>query len=127
MADVSLTYQQVLFTLIDGASVGATVSSEPLHSQALPYVALLEADVADWPVGHEITIAVHTYSSIEGPHECRTIQGKIRDAVHDTKAVELANWRFVNIRETSATTDNDPQGQTWHGTQRFSCFAERLS
>lgn len=127
-----LAFQTYLGTQIAAAlasySPVPVVTAHPAPNQALPYVHIGESDTEDHPAGQHITVVVHTWSETEGPHQCKEIQQRMREALHPVPggpaiAGAVSGWQLTCIRETFADVVLDPDERTHHGVQRFRCFA----
>ncbi|KWT72372.1 hypothetical protein APY04_0166 [Hyphomicrobium sulfonivorans] len=89
----------------------------------MPYVQFGQSEITDdFVPGHRVLMEVHVWSKVEGPHEVKDIQGKIRGALHG-RCLTGAGWRFTCVREDTARTFLDVDGETWHGVQRFRASA----
>lgn len=120
-----LVFQEVIAIALDAAMPTISQGSHPPpeEDEELPYVQFGQSDVRDdFAVGHSVTTEVHVWSVVEGPHEAKTLQGQIRDALHSIDFTR-DGWKFTNVREEYARTFLDVDGETWHGVQRFRALA----
>jgi len=120
-----LIFQEVIALAIGAAMPTVTRGSHPPppSNDTLPYIQFGQGEVSDTFVpGHEILTEVHVWSAKEGPHEAKTLQGQIRGALHSLDFTR-SGWKFINVREDSARTFLDVDGETWHGVQRFRALA----
>lgn len=120
-----LIFQEVIAITLAAAMPTVSRGSQPPPegNETLPYVQFGESEVRDdFAVGHSVTSEVHVWSVVEGPHEAKTLQGQIRDALHSLDFIR-SGWKFVNVREDYARTFLDVDGETWHGVQRFRALA----
>lgn len=120
-----LIFQEAIALALAAAmpSVSRGSHPPPTGNDALPYVQFGQSEVRDAFVpGHEILTEVHVWSVKEGPHEAKTLQGQIRDALHSFD-FSRGGWKFTNVREDTARTFLDVDGETWHGVQRFRALA----
>lgn len=123
MSSPDLAFQTVLAEEIATAVPGVEAGSHPAQNQAMPYIQFGESEVSDtFVLGHEILMLVHVWSNKEGPHEVKTHQHAIREALHE-HSFEKSGWTFSCIREDFAETLFDPEAETWHGVQRFRALA----
>lgn len=114
---------QLALVEVIGPSVDPVdVVAHPSPDKALPYVQLGISDTEERVDGWKITMQVHTWSGLEGPHEIQALQQKIRDAVHN-QAFASSGWRLYCVREVFANVFLDEAEQTWHGAQQIQAFA----
>ena len=121
-----LAFQAVARTAIlaefTGASNTTEVIAHPSPNRALPFVHIGETEQDDHELGHYITVSVHTYSDTEGPHEVKTLQSLIHDALHN-KNLDSGGVCYTNSRQVFSAVNLDPSDETWHGIQRFKVLA----
>jgi hypothetical protein len=124
MASADLTFQEVVKAELDAALPAVPHGAYPPGGQALPYIEFGRSDVADHVAGHVVTMTVHVWSSVRGPHEVKAHQETIRGRLHQNDFTRNG-WTFVNVREDYCTVLLDPDGVTWHGVQRFRTLASQ--
>jgi hypothetical protein len=120
---VELALQKIFFREIGTALPTVTASTQPVHTQPLPYIQFGQTDVVDFPAGHELTAEIHTWEKAMGPDGLKTKMQAIRDALHGKANTIQDGWSFTALREVSGDVIIDEDGETWHGIQRFRCFA----
>jgi hypothetical protein len=120
-----LIFQEVIAITLASAMPTVSLGAQPPpeDNDTLPYVQFGQSEVRDeFAPGHEILTEVHVWSAVAGPHEAKTLQGQIRDALHSLDFTR-SGWKFTNVREENARTFLDVDGETWHGVQRFRALA----
>lgn len=126
MNSPDLALQTVINLGLTAALPAVTVGSYPLPSGSFPYVNFGESTVSDdvAPV-KTVEAMVHVWSTVEGPHEAKTIQQTIREAMAGSFIKN--GWALSCVREVQANVILDADGVTWHGWQRFRAFASPSS
>ena len=93
-----------------------------------PYVAIGETVFSDFDtddsVGFEAETTLHVWSEYRGRYEAKQIQDAIYNALHRTDALTVAGAHVIDVFQTYADTDLDPDGFTRHGVQRFTITLE---
>jgi hypothetical protein len=128
MADSpDLALQTVINLAITAALPAVTVGAYPTPDGAFPFVNFGESTVTDDvdPV-KTIEAMAHCWSRAEGPHEVKTMQQTIREALHAQSFLKNG-WALSCVREAQANVILDADGVTWHGWQRFRAFASPSS
>jgi hypothetical protein len=118
-----LTTDADLLALLGGPHVHDDVprGSEP------PYVTVGQSTVRDWSTGsergHEHTLTVHVWSRATGRRQVHEIMGAVAAALHDS-SLALTDHRLVNLRQESAETRREADGETYHGIVRLRAVTE---
>lgn len=119
MSSPDLSFQEVVASETLAALPTTRTGAQPPADGTLPYVQFGQSEVSDtFAIGHELILEVHTWSKLEGPHEIKTMQHAIREALHGMN-FEKNEWLFTCVREDTARSFLDVGGETWHGIQRF--------
>lgn len=104
-------------------ALGVTVFDNiPDNQRPYPFVQVGDDEFDDWGAhdidGFKVGITIHTWSQAEGRKECKQIQDKIYDILHELD-LELDDQVTVSMRSGLITTMIDPDGRTYHGVNKF--------
>lgn len=124
--------QEAIFDLLqaDGpldALVDSRIFDSSPQDVTFPYVELGESTAADWDSdthdGQDHTFTIHVWSQKAGRKECKTIQGLIKDALHNTTLTLVDNTNILT-RQILSETLKDNDGRTHHGVQQYRIITE---
>jgi hypothetical protein len=92
-----------------------------------PYLVLAEMRLRSLDTqqggGHDITLALRSYSRGEGMKELRSIMAAVFDALHNA-SFTVSGQTLVLCQEIEAETRLEPDGLTRSGLQRFRIVTE---
>lgn len=98
------------------------------HDAQTPYVVVGDTILNDWDTddsrGLEAEVTLHVWSEYRGRFEAKNIQDAIYNALHRTDALSVAGADVVDVFQTYADTELDPDGLTRHGVQRITVTLE---
>jgi len=94
------------------------LGSHPVNSKALPAIHFGETELQEFPARYELRAMVHVWSNLEGPHEVKTYQQRIRELLVNIEFTRDI-WTFLVISEEFTDTLRDRDDSIWHGVQRF--------
>lgn len=87
-----------------------------------PYVTIGENTQSDWGsktfTGFDDTISIHTWSRGAGRKSCAEIMSDIYSAIHEG-SLSVSGFKVTVLRQEFSEIILDPDGQTYHGIQRF--------
>lgn len=117
LADTTLT------ALLGGDKVYDHVS----RSRSYPYITFGQSTQRDWSTGTETgsehAVTLHVWSQDGGRQEAGAILDAVRTALHD-QPLAVNGHRLVNLRVEASDIRRDPDGETFHGTQRLRATTE---
>lgn len=120
-----LVLQRVINDILTTHLSSVPSGAHPPGERSLPYIQFGNSEVNDNPVGHDLLMYVHTWSSTEGPHQVKAYQQTIREQLHGL-TTSRDSWQFVNVREEFCDVILDEDEETWHGVQRFRTLASSI-
>jgi hypothetical protein len=135
MGDADLALQAALYVHLGSDETLAGLVGTRLYDNApgdahFPYLALGDAEIADWSDGEtqgcEHRLSFHALSRNGGRAEAKAIMGAVHGALHD-RDLTLAGHRLVNLRFERAETRRESDGATWRGTIRFRAVTEKIN
>ena len=95
-----------------------------------PYVAVGDTTANDWDTdtsrGVEAETSIHVWSEYRGRYEAKRIQDAIYKALH-RQPLTVTDADVIDVYQTFADTELDPDGHTRHGVQRFTITLEDQS
>jgi len=98
------------------------------HDAMTPYVAIGDTIVNDWDTddsrGLDAEATLHVWSEYRGRFEAKQIQDAIYNALHRTDQLTVAGASVIDVFQTYADTELDPDGLTRHGVQRITITLE---
>lgn len=87
-----------------------------------PYITVGDDTAVDWGAkdfdGMDYTINIHTWSRARGRKECKDIMFEVYRVLH-LNDLNISGFKTVLCRFDFAESSLDPDGQTYHGVQRF--------
>ncbi|ABS62533.1 gene transfer agent (GTA) orfg8 [Parvibaculum lavamentivorans DS-1] len=128
--NADLALQKAIYARLMGDEALTALAGGRIHDNvpgdtALPYIALGDNDMRDWPGGAEHRLALHVFSRGGGRAEAKAIMGAANAALHDA-ALTLEGHALINLRFLDATTRRERDGVTWRGTIRFRAVTEEI-
>jgi len=121
-----LLIQQTIFTLLDADSglnnLITGVFDFVKEDQSFPYITIGDDNFSDWSThtfdGVEGSINIHTWTRSNGRKQCKEIMVEIYRVLHNT-TLTIVGFKVPLLRFDFSETLLDPDGQTYHGIQRF--------
>lgn len=93
-----------------------------------PYLVIGETTVTDWDTddsrGLEAEATIHVWSEYRGRFETKQIQDAVYNVLHRATALTVSGADVVDVFQTYADTEVDPDGMTRHGVQRITITLE---
>jgi hypothetical protein len=128
-SDPSLLLQKAIRDLLlaDATLVAKLYNSTSVYDfvppgSSFPYISIGEAQVKDFDAknlnGTDNDIYIHTWTQGAGRKKAKEIMGDIYRILHRA-SLTVTGFTPILSRFTFAETMIDPDGQTYHGIQRF--------
>lgn len=124
--DATLPMQQAVFTALTGnaelmAMLTGLFDNVP-QKHPFPYVTMGDQTVTDWDShtfdGANSTLTIHTWARGASRKPCLEIMSKIYSILHNGP-LTVPGFSVVVCRFEFGESSLDPDGQTYHGVQRF--------
>jgi hypothetical protein len=121
-----LPIQAAIFDALSGdaqlTSMATGVFDQVPEKTAFPYVTIGENTLSDWGShtfdGANAIVTIHTWARGGGRKKCKEIMGEIYRILHNG-SIAIDGFSLVVLRFEFGETIKDPDGQTYHGVQRF--------
>jgi hypothetical protein len=118
VSDASLALQKAVVTTLRAAVPGVAVRDRIKPGEDYPILQIAEGQTVDAGAecldGVEVFLDIHVWSRAVGMVECRSLAGRVRAALHDTRPVLEGAWRTVDLRHRDTRFIADPDGITSH-------------
>ncbi len=93
-----------------------------------PYIVVGDSVFNDWDTddsqGSEAEATIHVWSEYRGRYECKQIQDAVYQSLHRTESLTVSGADVIDVYQTYADTELDPDGHTRHGVQRITITME---
>lgn len=130
-ADTDLLLQKAIYdALMADATLLGLVSNVYDHvpqAQAFPYVVIGEQQLSPFDShtfdGANTLVTIHTWARSGGRKSCKEIMAEIYRILHNAE-LAVAGFEVIVLRREFQESMLDPDGQTYHGVQRFRIILE---
>jgi Protein of unknown function (DUF3168) len=135
MASASFALQKAIYSKLSAdtallALLGGPRIYDDVPTRAeFPYVTIGQTIERDWSTatdpGQEHLMTLHVWSRGRGRREADDILAAIGAALHD-QTLPMTGFRLINLRHEFSDARRDPDGETFHGLQRYRAVTEAI-